>query len=214
MSAKVKRPRRYDSAGRQAAAQARRAAVVDTARRLFVRDGFVATPIARIADEAGVSEEMVYKAFGNKVALLREIREKALAGTGATHAEHRSDRMQAAATDAREIIRAWSVLAMEVAPRVAPVLLLVRDAAASDPQLATLQDEMDAARLTRMTHNARTLLNGGHLRKGITLDGATDVLWTYSSPELFELLVVRRGWSIERYGQFIADAMIAALLPA
>ena len=103
---------------------------------------------------------------------------------------------------------------MEVAPRVAPVLLLVRDAAASDPQLATLQDEMDAARLTRMTHNARTLLNGGHLRKGITLDGATDVLWTYSSPELFELLVVRRGWSIERYGQFIGDAMIAALLPA
>jgi hypothetical protein len=103
---------------------------------------------------------------------------------------------------------------MEVAPRVAPVLLLVREAAASDPELAKLQAEMDAARLTRMAHNARTLLNCGRLRKGITLDAAADVLWTYSSPELYELLVVRRGWSIERYGRFIADAMIAALLPS
>jgi hypothetical protein len=28
------------------------------------------------------------------------------------------------------------------------------------------------------------------------------------------LLVIRRGWSVERYGRFIADAMIAALLPS
>ena len=103
---------------------------------------------------------------------------------------------------------------MEVAPRVAPVLLLVRDAAASDPELTRLQEEMDASRLTRMTHNARTLLKDGHLRAGITLDAATDVLWTYSSPELYELPVIRRGWSVERYGRFIADAMIAALLPS
>jgi hypothetical protein len=65
-----------------------------------------------------------------------------------------------------------------------------------------------------MMHNARTLLKGGRLREGITLDAATDVLWTYSSPELYELLVIRRGWSVERYGRFIAEAMIAALLPS
>jgi hypothetical protein len=39
-------------------------------------------------------------------------------------------------------------------------------------------------------------------------------MWTYSSPELYELLVLGRGWPTERYGAFIADAMIAALLPA
>jgi hypothetical protein len=94
-----------------------------------------------------------------------------------------------------------------------PVLLLVRQAAASDPELARLQQEMDAARLTRMTHNAQTLLKGGHLRQGMTLDAAADVLWTYSSPELYELLVLRRDWSVQRYGAFIADAMIAELLP-
>ena len=162
--------------------------------------------------DAGVSEETVYKAFGNKIALVRAIRDQALAGAGPVHAERRSDRMQASENDPRQIIRGWGVLTMEVAPRVAPVLLLVRDAAASDPELARLQAEMDAARLTRMTHNARTLLKGGHLREGLTLDAATDVLWTYSSPELYEMLVIRRGWAVERYGRFIADAMIAALL--
>jgi AcrR family transcriptional regulator len=214
MSTKVKRTRRYDSARRQEGAEHRRAAVVDAARRLFVRDGFAATTIARIAKDAGVSDEMVYKAFGNKIALVRAVRDRALAGDGPVHAERRSDRMQASQNDPRTIIRGWGVLTVEVAPRVAPVLLLVRDAAASDPELAGLQAEMDAARRTRMTHNARTLLNRGHLREGITLDVATDVLWTYSSPELYELLVIRRGWSVERYGGFIADAMIAALLPS
>jgi len=212
MGAKVKRTRRYDSARRREAAERRRAAVVDAARRLFVREGFAGTTIATIAENAGVSEEMVYKAFGNKVALVRAIRDKALAGEGPVHAERRSDRMQASENDPRTIIREWGVLAMEVAPRVAPVLLIVREAAASDPESARLQEEMDASRLTRMTHNARTLLDGKHLRSGITLDAATDVLWTYSSPELYELLVIRRGWSTERYGRFIADAMVAALL--
>jgi AcrR family transcriptional regulator len=214
MGAKVKRTRRYDSARRQAAAHARRTAVIETASRLFVSEGFAKTTIARIAEEAGVSEETVYKTFGNKIGLVRAIREHALAGVGPMHAERRSDRMQARETDPRAIIRSWGVLTMEVAPRVAPVLLLVREAAASDPALARLQDEMDAARLARMRHNAQTLLQGGHLARGISIDAATDVLWTYSSPELYELLVIRRGWSVERYGRFIADAMIAALLPA
>ena len=34
----------------------------------------------------------------------------------------------------------------------------------------------------------------GLLRAEITLEEARDVLWTYSSPELYELLVIRRGW--------------------
>jgi AcrR family transcriptional regulator len=213
MAGKVKRRRRYDSARRQEAAQERRAAVVEAASRLFMREGFSGTTIARIAEDAAVSEEMVYKVFGNKIALVRAIRDKALAGEGPVHAERRSDLMQASQNDPRAIIRGWGVLTMEVAPRVAPVLLLVREAAGSDAELARLDEEMDASRLTRMTHNARTLLNGGHLRAGITLDAATDVLWTYSSPQLYELLVIRRGWSVERYGRFIADSMIAALLP-
>ena len=63
-----------------------------------------------------------------------------------------------------------------------------------------------------MTDNARRLRDAGHLRTGISLAQAADILWTYSSPELYELLILRRGWAPKRYGTFVAEAMIAALL--
>ena len=37
-------------------------------------------------------------------------------------------------------------------------------------------------------------------------------MWTYSSPELYQLLVLSRGWSPERYGQFVGDSLVDALL--
>jgi hypothetical protein len=63
-----------------------------------------------------------------------------------------------------------------------------------------------------MTDNARRLRDAGHLRPGISLAQAADVMWTYSSPELYELLVLRRGWTPQRYGKFVAEAMINAFL--
>ena len=52
-----------------------------------------------------------------------------------------------------------------------------------------------------------------HDREGVTLEHARDVLWAYSSAELYGLLVLRQGWPLELYGQFVAEGMIAALLP-
>lgn len=65
-----------------------------------------------------------------------------------------------------------------------------------------------------MRLNARGLASAGHLRPGITADQAADIMWTYSSPELYDLLVLRRGWAADRYGQFIGQALINALLPS
>ncbi len=47
-----------------------------------------------------------------------------------------------------------------------------------------------------MTHNARYFVDGGHLRQGCTLEEARDVLWAYTSPELYERLVLRQGWPL------------------
>ena len=41
-----------------------------------------------------------------------------------------------------------------------------------------------------------------------------EVLWTYSSPELYELLVLRRAMPIKDYGRFVAEAISAAVLDA
>jgi AcrR family transcriptional regulator len=208
---KAKRP--YDASRRRELAQQRRDLIVDAAERRFLGDGYALTTVAAIAAEAGVSVDTIYKSFGGKPGLVRAVHDRALEGQGPVPAEQRSDLLQAAEPDARRIIEGWGALTTEVAPRVAPILLLVRTAATTDPELAALLAELDAGRLDRMTDNARRLRRTGQLRPGVTVAYAADVLWTFSSPELFELLVLRRGMSLREYGRFVGHAMAAALLP-
>jgi hypothetical protein len=104
------------------------------------------------------------------------------------------------------------LLTAEVMPRASPIMLLMRDAAASNTEAAAVLDEMNADRLRRMTANARRLRATGEVRAGLALAHVADILWTYSSHELYELLVLTRGWSRRRYGRFVSDAMSAALL--
>jgi AcrR family transcriptional regulator len=208
----VKRKRRYNSAQREVKARATRRAVVDAARHQFLSNGYTATTVVSIASSAGVSVETVYKSFGGKPGLVSAVAADGLAGAGPVPAEVRSDELQRVENDARLIVRGWGMLAAEVAPRVCPTLLLLRDAS-SDPEVAHLKEQLDRTRLERMTHNARGLADAGHLRGDVSVEHAAEVLWTYSSPELYELLVVVRGWPVERYGTFIAEAMVAALLP-
>ena len=209
---RLKRP--YDSARRREQAAHTRDLILQVARLRFLADGFKPTTIAAIAAGAGVSVDVIYKGFGGKPGLARAICEQALAGEGPIPAEIRSDELQSTDHDPRTIIRGWGTLTTEVSPRVAPILLLIRDVAASDPEMANLQAEMDGRRLDRMTHNARNLASEGYLRDDVSVGDAADIMWAYSSPQLYELLVLVRGWPIPRYGTFIADAMISALLPA
>lgn len=213
-SSAVNTPRRYDSSGRRERARQTRDQITDIARELFLADGYASTTVAAIATAAHVSVETIYKSFGGKPGLVRAIMEKALAGEGAVSAEQRSDQIRDTEPDPRRILTAWGAFTAELAPRGAPIYLLARDAAAGDSEAAALVDEINAARLERMTVNARGLATAGHLRRGITVEQAADILWAYSSAELYELLVTRRGWHAGRYGQFVAEALITALLPA
>jgi AcrR family transcriptional regulator len=208
----VKPQRRYDASRRQDQARLRRDRITDAARRLFLRDGYGPTTVTAIAAHSGVSADTIYKSFGGKPGLVRAIHQRALQGDGPVPAERRSDAIQAQERDPRKIIEAWGAFTTEIAPRVAPILLLVRAAASADAEMQLLLEELDGQRLRRMTDNARRLHDAGHLRPGVTLAHAADVLWTYSSPELYELLVVRRGMPLRQYGHFIASAMIHALL--
>jgi AcrR family transcriptional regulator len=206
--------RRYDSSRRRQQALRTREAVLEAAQRLFLAAGYAGTTVAAIAGAADVSVETIYKAFGGKPGLVRAIWDRGLEGEGPVPAETRSDHMRSIERDPRRVLEAWGTLTAEVAPRVAPILLLIRNAAAADPDMAALLEEADRARLTRMEHNVRDLYERGDLRRGVTFEEARDVLWVYSSPELFELLVSHRRWPLERYGRFVAQGMVAAILPA
>jgi AcrR family transcriptional regulator len=204
--------RRYDASRRRERAAAARLRILGSARRLMLNGGYAATTVASIAGDAEVSPETVYRLFGGKPGLVREICELALRGVGPVPAEDRSDEVQARAASARDLINEWTAFLAEVSPLVSPVLLLVRTAAALDDEMAELRTELDDVRLSRMTHNAATLHRTGDLRPGMTTTDAAEVLWAATAPDWYELLVLSRGWTIEKYAAFVANSIAAALL--
>ena len=206
------KPRRYDASRRREQARLNREAIVAAARQRFLDDGFTSTTIATIAADAGATADTIYKSFGGKAGLLRAMCEDALKGEGPIPAEQRSDAMQASETDPRRMLRGLGTLTTEVAPRINPLLLLLSTAAEADPTMAQLRADFDAARLARMTQVAQILATKTQLRPGLSVEEAAEIMWAYSSPELYGLLVLTRGWRPERYSEFVGESLVDALL--
>lgn len=209
--AQGKTERSYDASGRQARARQQREATLGRARELFLEQGYAATTVESIAKAAGVSAATVYKTYGGKAGLVRDLCAQALAGSGPVPAEPRSDALRNA-EDPRTVIEGWGALVAEVSPEVSPLLLLLRAAAETDPDAAALYAELDETRLSRMAENAQHLAGRGHLRANVTAAVARDVLWLCSSPELYELLVQQRGWTAEQLGGFVVDTITGTLV--
>jgi AcrR family transcriptional regulator len=208
----VKTPRAYNGSGRRKSAASTRERVLDVAERLFLADGFSATTVAAIAEASEVSVETVYKAYGNKTGVLAALRSRALSGSGRVPAEERSDSMRESADSPRAIIANWASLQIEVMPRVAPILLLVRDASASAAEARQLHDLVKADRMKRMLHHSTFLHAAGFLRPGLSVQQAADVLYAYTAPELYQILVLDQAWSLEDYRSFVVTGLMTALL--
>jgi len=216
MSSDVKPVRRYDSSRRRELAARTRTAVLDAARRLFLERGFAATTMPDIASAAGVSVQTVYKAFGNKPGLAKAVFDVAIAGDDepVPMVERASLARVRDEPDPRKKLQLYGEHLAAVAPRHVPIQLVILAAAATDPEAGKVWQQLQDERLRGMTMFAKSLHADGQLRAGVSMAEARDVLWTYNSAELFQLLVVERRWSAKRYGRWVADALTAALLPA
>jgi AcrR family transcriptional regulator len=210
--AQVKRS--YDASGRREQARARRRAVVVAAKELFERDGFRLTTITAVAERAGVSAESIYKGFGTKAALAKAVFDFVIAGDDEPLPVWRRSEADAirAEPDVRRKLLLYTRGLAERQQRSAKVQALIRDGGHTDPTLAALWRELLAERLTGMTMLGGHLIESGQLREGIELDEVRDVLWTYTAVELYELLVVERGWPLDRYADWIGQAITAALV--
>ncbi|WP_156736484.1 TetR/AcrR family transcriptional regulator [Mycobacterium sp. E3298] len=211
-SVKREPPRRYDSTRRRQQAQHNRHAVLAAARRRFLAQGYAATTIAEIARDAAVSVETVYKTFATKAGVLKALFDVSVAGDDEPIPMVERDVIQevADATEAVDKLELYAKHLVASMPRSAPVQLLARDGAAVSPDAAAVWKQIRDETLTGMTMFASDLARTGQLR--VNARQARDILWTYHAPELYELLVLERGWSVSRYGKFIAQAWIDALL--
>jgi AcrR family transcriptional regulator len=194
----------------------------ETKRRLltaaaeeFAERGYVGATVTRIADRAGVTVQTLYLAWGSKRALLRAYMEQALAGTpGLPPADQLSDAVVAQMPppgDARTLIADLAALHRRIGERAAVGWQLYRDAAAADPDVAA--DWLENQRLRRVTYGrliSRLPLEA--LRPGLTHESAADTAWALASPECWDLLIRRRGYSPQTYQAWVEDTLAAALL--
>lgn len=206
--------RSYDSSRRQEQARETRRKVIDVAREMFVEQGYAQTTIATVAEAAGVSVETVYKAFANKPGLAKAVFDVAIVGDDepVPMMEREFVMRNKAEPDPHVKLTAFADNTAGIAERTGALLLVLRTAASTDAGAADVWEQLQKERLTGMTFFARHLGEAGHLRSAVSVDEARDVLWAHTAVDLWNLLVVQRGWSSRRYAEWLTQQLVAALL--
>jgi AcrR family transcriptional regulator len=206
----VKR-RAYRSSLRREQAEQTRVRVLAAAADLFVERGYDAASIAAIAERGGISPETIYARFGSKRALLGELMQQAVRGGDARPVpEQEAPRAIAAETDQREQLRLFAADIALRLERAAPLAAVVAGAARSDPELAELYAALHRNRLDNLATLIDALAANGPLR--LARKDALDTLWALTSPELHQLLVRVRGWTRERYREWLTDSLSTLLV--
>jgi AcrR family transcriptional regulator len=206
--------RRYDSPRRRQQAAETRRAVVDAAQRLFERHGYAATTMDAIAAEAGVALKTAYLAFETKSGLLRGVWDLLLKGDDADApvADRSWYRAVLAEPDPHRQLRLNARNSRVVKVRIATLLAVIRDAAPSDPDIAALWSLIESDFYDNQRSIVEVLHRKKALRRGLDVARATDILWTLNHPDLWLLLVGKRGWTPEQFEQWFGDTTCEQLL--
>lgn len=183
-------------------AQQTRVAVLGACRALFAERGWAATGVRDIAGEAGVSVETVYATLGGKVALLTAALDGAVAGDDDPIPLSERPVFLAMADgefDAR--VRAAAALITDIHVRTIGLQRALREGAGGEPALAELLATQEANRRVS-TGQGMALV----LRRPIP-ERELDLFWAQTSPEVYDALVNRSGWSTEEYAAWVASLL-------
>jgi AcrR family transcriptional regulator len=210
----VKPRRRYDSPRRRQQAEATRREILDAAQRLFERDGYVPTTMAAIAREAGVAQKTVYVSFESKAGLLRALWHLRLRGDRDPVPMTRRPWYVALLDEPDPVPQLATVarLSREVKERAGGLMAVIRAAADADPEMAALWATINGEFHGLVRGVVDALDRRGALRHGLDAATAADVLWALAHPDLWQLLVVVRGWSPARYEAWLAIAVTRELV--
>ncbi|MEV4377789.1 helix-turn-helix domain-containing protein [Streptosporangium sp. NPDC049644] len=202
--------------GRNRRSAQTRLRIVEAAHGLFVTHGYTGTTFQEIADAAGVSAPTVYFHYGNKGRLLKHVVDVASVGDDEPVPLLERPWFVAlkAAPDPATAVRRWVHESGAILDRVAPVLAVVRDAAASDADMAAQRARNGEERRTAHGAFVAVLAGLGPLRPGLTRRRATDLAVALLSPDLFLVLTRECAWTTKQWENWVTDQLVHALLPA
>ncbi len=200
--------RPYVSKQREEGAEATRAGVLHAAQDLFVRRGIDAVTIAEVARKAGVSVPTVYAHFKSKEGILRALMKAALFGPRYRVALERLK----GETDAARLIELTAAVARSIYEGESAELGLLRGASAFSIALRKMEREFETMRFDMQEERVRLLFAQKKARKGLTFEKARQILWMYTSREIYRLLVQESGWTPDQYQEWLSRTLLATLV--
>jgi AcrR family transcriptional regulator len=197
----------------QARTRFARRAVVDAARALFLERGYVATTVEAISEQADVPAATVYRLFASKLGILKALLDTSIAGDDQPVAV--PDRPDVASLfaerDPTKLLAGMAAITTAINQRTNDVYFVLTSAAGSDPAAAQLLAEIRQQRDQGQSQIARALTRSRALKSGVKERDAADVIQALMAPEVYRLLVHDRGWTPERYTQWLAPTLAQQL---
>jgi AcrR family transcriptional regulator len=210
---KTSSPKRsYNSANRQESARLTRQAIARAALQLFSQRGYRGASIDAIAAAAAVAPETIYATFGSKREILHYLIDTSVGGDEAPLRviDRPEQQVVLQETDARRLVAGFSEGIYRIMERAAPVLAILAEAAKTEPELAALQNRLQAERLENMGRVARAIARLAGLR--LNESQAAETMWALTSPELFSLLTASRQWTRGQYVAWLQDSLARLLI--
>jgi AcrR family transcriptional regulator len=173
---------------------------------LFAERGFAAVTMERIARRSGSSLSNVYLYFPGKATIVAAMADEivAAADLSVELVERESDPVHQVLVGAG-IIRRLNERAWLVAD-------ILRSAHGSDEDLAQAWELWKQRHLVAVRRAIAALDARGALREGLSLDEASDALYALAGTDLYRALVHERGWTPERYEQWLFRVSCAEFL--
>lgn len=154
-------------------------------------------------------------AYGTKARLLKAAIDVAIAGDDADVPV--LDRAEVAAAlripDPAGYLAAIAAVIGPAQERSAGLVLAVFEAAASDPDLAALAEQLVTQRAVTAAFLVDALASRAPLRPELTRQDAVDTLWLLMDPAVYRRLTHNRGWTLPAYQAWFARSAHALLIP-
>ena len=109
--------------------------------------------------------------------------------------------------DPEKLLAGLASITVAINTRSSDVYRILSSASGSDPAAAGLLADYQHRRDEGQGRIARSLARARALRPGLRERDAADLIHALMSPELYRLLVIDRGWTPERYEQWLATIL-------